>query len=116
MNHFYRIFQPFLTYYSIALIALIILYLFHKSPIILGLIIGIIGSFINTCIFEYYLWQSINKTKGHIKTGNMWRYLVAVICCVLWLLFRDNIHIIGILIGLLMSYVFIVFRPLIKQR
>ncbi|AVP35482.1 hypothetical protein DOS70_01690 [Staphylococcus felis] len=115
MNRFCSLFQPFLTYYSVILIGLIILYYVKPSTLVFGLIVGAIGSIINTCIFEYYLWRSLNKTTSHISTGNSWRYLVAIICCVIWLLFRENIHIIGILIGLLISYLFIVFRPIIKQ-
>ena len=53
MNRFSKMFQPFLTYYSTILVGLLILYVFKiQPPIVLGLIVGIIASIANTCIFE----------------------------------------------------------------
>lgn len=115
MKRFISFVQPFLSYYIVMFIVLLILYYFFNNAFILGLMVGLVGSLINTLIFEYYLNQSIKKTSGAISTGNGWRYFIAILCCVVWLLFKDQLHIIGILIGLLVSYVLIICRPLFKH-
>ncbi|HAR6104946.1 TPA: hypothetical protein I1665_001689 [Staphylococcus pseudintermedius] len=117
MNRFYKMFQPFLTYYATILVGLLILYsLDVQQPTVLGLIVGIIASIVNTCIFEYYLWRAKRFSAEPISTGNGWRYLVAILACVIWVLFQAQIHILGVLIGLMVSYVLMVFRPLLKKE
>lgn len=114
MSRFYNIFKHFLQYYLYLLIILGILYLFIPFPFILGLIIGVIGSVINTYIFETYLDKAKDEHTVHISTGNMWRYLVAILACILWFVFKPHINIIGILIGLMISYVVVIIRPFLK--
>ncbi|BAS45552.1 ATP synthase I [Staphylococcus schleiferi] len=117
MNRFSKMFQPFLTYYSTILVGLLILYVFKiQPPIVLGLIVGIIASFANTCIFEYYLERSKKTNVGHISTGSGWRFLIAILACTGWVFFQAQIHILGVLIGLMVSYVLMVFRPFIKSE
>ena len=60
--------------------------------------IGTCGSLVNTYIFEIYLAKSMHKETTQMSTGSTWRYLVAVIACVLWLFFKEHINIIGVLI------------------
>ncbi|WP_240624147.1 ATP synthase subunit I [Staphylococcus rostri] len=88
---------------------------FYHHTVVTGLLIGTLASIVNTAIFEYYLWRSQRQTTGPISTGNGWRYLVALVTCIVWVLHQSQIHIIGVLIGLMISYVLIVFRPLIKR-
>ena len=85
-------------------------------PFLLGLMIGTCGSLVNTYIFEIYLAKSMHKETTQMSTGSTWRYLVAVIACVLWLFFKEHINIIGVLIGLMISYIVIILRPLLQRE
>ena len=40
--------------------------------------------------------------------------LSRIIACIVWVVFKENVNIIGIMIGLMISYVLIIFRPLAK--
>ncbi|QLK86513.1 ATP synthase subunit I [Staphylococcus sp. 17KM0847] len=115
MKRFYKKSQPFLTYYSIIVMVLVILYLLYHHAFVAGLLVGTCASIINTFIFEYYLWRAQQQKIGHISTGNGWRYLVALVTCIVWVLNQSQIHIMGVLIGLMISYALVVFRPLIKR-
>ncbi|HED5964275.1 TPA: ATP synthase subunit I [Staphylococcus aureus] len=114
MSRFYNIFKQFIQYYFYLIIILGGLYLYTHHAFILGLIIGVIGSAINTCIFECYLAKAKRPDTMHISTGNMWRYLVAIIACMIWYLNKAHVSIIGIIIGLMISYVVVIIRPLLK--
>lgn len=114
MSRFYNIFKQFIQYYLYLLIILGGLYLYTHHAFILGLIIGVTGSAINTCIFECYLAKAKRPDTMHISTGNMWRYLVAIIACMIWYLNKAHVSIIGIIIGLMISYVVVIIRPLLK--
>ena len=116
MGRFYIIFKQYIQYYLYLLILLGILYLFSPHPFLLGLIIGTCGSLINTYIFECYLFHAQKADSNHISTGNMWRYLVAIVVCSIWFFFKDYINIIGVLIGLMISYIVIICRPLLNRE
>ena len=116
MSRFYIIFKQYIQYYLYILIVLGILYLIIPRPFILGLMIGTCGSLVNTYIFESYLAKAQQQDAIHISTGNIWRYLVAIIACLLWFFFKDHINIIGVLIGLMISYIVIILRPLLKRE
>lgn len=111
MIRFSIIFKRFLACYSLALIALVIFYFFSHYPFVLGLIIGTLGSLINTYIVEYYLTRAKDPEVHHVSTGSMWRYLVAVLACLTWVFFKDDVNIFGVLMGLLVSYILMVLRP-----
>lgn len=114
MSRFYNIFKQFIQYYFYLIIILGGLYLYTHHAFILGLIIGVTGSAINTCIFECYLAKAKRPDTMYISTGNMWRYLVAIIACMIWYLNKAHVSIIGIIIGLMISYVVVIIRPLLK--
>ena len=48
--------------------------------------IGTCGSLVNTYIFEIYLAKSMHKETTQMSTGSTWRYLVAVIACIMVIL------------------------------
>ncbi|MBO1199691.1 ATP synthase subunit I [Staphylococcus simiae] len=114
MSRFYNIFKQFIQYYLYILLILAIVYFFNHHPFILGLMIGIIASMVNTYIFEIYLDNAKKDDTMHISTGNMWRYLVAILACIIWYFNKETINIIGIIIGLMISYVVVIIRPLLK--
>lgn len=116
MSEFKANSKHLIKYYMIALGLLVVLYFIWTSPFILGLILGTIASTINTLIFEYYLARAKNPLTIHISTGNIWRYLVAFITCVLWYLFKEHINMLGVVLGLMVSYVIIICRSLLIKE
>ena len=116
MKRFFIIFNQYIQYYLYLLIVLIIVFFFTQSPFILGLIIGTVGSLLNTIIFEYYLAKAKRSDTIHISTGNIWRYLVAILACTLWVFFQDNINIFGVILGLMISYVVVTIKPFIHKK
>ncbi|MBL7566041.1 ATP synthase subunit I [Staphylococcus saccharolyticus] len=116
MSRFNIIFKQYIQYYLCLLIILGILYLIIPRPFILGLIIGACGSLVNTYIFESYLTRSRKHDTTHVATGSTWRYAVAIITCLLWFFCKEHINIIGVLIGLMISYIVIILRPLLQRE
>ena len=104
MRRFNIIFKQYLQYYLYILVIIGILYSISPHPFLLGLMIGTCGS------------KSMHKETTQMSTGSTWRYLVAVIACVLWLFFKEHINIIGVLIGLMISYIVIILRPLLQRE
>ncbi len=116
MKRFNIIFNQYIQYYLYGIIVLVIVFIFTCSPFILGLVIGTIGSLINTFTFEYFLAKAKEKDNIHISTGNVWRYLTVILACCIWVLFKDYINIFGVIVGLLISYVLIIFKPFIQKN
>ncbi|HLR18779.1 MAG TPA: ATP synthase subunit I [Staphylococcus sp.] len=116
MKRFNIIFNQYLQYYIYGIIVLLIVFIFTSSPFILGLIIGMIGSLFNTFTFEYYLAKAKQKDNIHISTGNVWRYLIVIIACCIWYFYQDYINIIGVVVGLMISYVLVVFKPFMHKK
>lgn len=116
MKRFNIIFNQYIQYYLYGIIVLVIVLIFTCSPFILGLVIGTVGSLINTFTFEYFLAKAKEKDNIHISTGNVWRYLTVILACCIWVLFKDHINIFGVIVGLLISYVLIIFKPFIQKN
>lgn len=116
MKPFNIIFKQYIQYYIYAVIVLIIVYFFTNSPFILGLIVGTIGSMLNTYTFEYYLMKAKRSDTLHISTGSVWRYLITLLACIIWLVFRSRMNIFGVVIGLMISYVLMVIRPWLHRE
>lgn len=116
MKRFNIIFKQYTQYYIYCIIVLVIVFIFTYSAFILGLIIGMIGSLINTFTFEYYLAEAKEKDNIHISTGNIWRYLVVILACTAWYFYKDHINIFGVVVGLMISYVLIVFKPFLHKK
>lgn len=116
MKRFNIIFNQYIQYYLYGIIVLVIVFIFTCSPFILGLVIGTGGSLINTFTFEYFLAKAKEKDNIHISTGNVWRYLTVILACCIWVFFKDHINIFGVIVGLLISYVLIIFKPFIQKN
>ncbi|MDN6571100.1 MAG: ATP synthase subunit I, partial [Staphylococcus equorum] len=84
MKRFNIIFQQYIQFYLYGIVVLLFVFIFTSSPFILGLIIGMIGSLINTFTFEFYLAKAKQKDNIHISTGNVWRYLIVILACCIW--------------------------------
>ena len=116
MRRFNIIFKQYLQYYLYLLVIVGILYSISPRPFFLGLMIGTCGSLVNTYIFESYLARSMKHDTTHVATGSTWRYAVAIITCLLWFFCKEHINIIGVLIGLMISYIVIILRPLLQRE
>ncbi len=88
MKQFNLIFKQYLQYYIYWLLALVVIAIFIPKPFIIGLIIGSFGSLINTYIFELYLSQAQKQETSQISTGGIWRFLVALVACIIWVYFK----------------------------
>ncbi|MBO1920051.1 ATP synthase subunit I [Staphylococcus xylosus] len=119
MRHSHETFQHLLNryikYYFYGIIVLLIVFIFTYSPFVLGLIIGTLGSLINTFTFEYYLEKAKRKTI-YIYQRATFGYLIVILSCCIWYFYKDQINIIGVVIGLMISYVLIVFKPFIHKK
>ncbi|UXR69141.1 MULTISPECIES: ATP synthase subunit I [unclassified Staphylococcus] len=115
MKRFYIKSQPFLTIYMSVIVILVVLNLLYHHTFVVGVLIGTLASMVNTTIFEYYLWRAQHRPSAPVSTGNGWRYLVAIVACTIWFFNQSAIHIVGVLIGLMISYALIIFRPLFKR-
>lgn len=116
MKRFSIIFKQYLQYYLFGIIVLFIVFIFTRSPVVLGLILGLTGSLCITYTFEYYLAKAKDKDNIHISTGNVWRYLTVIIACCIWVLYKEYINIFGVIVGLSVSYVLIILKPLIQKN
>lgn len=116
MKRFSIIFKQYLQYYLYGIIVLFIVFIFTRSPVVLGLILGLTGSLCITYTFEYYLAKAKYKDNIHISTGNVWRYLTVIIACCIWVLYKEYINIFGVIVGLSVSYVLIILKPLIQKN
>lgn len=116
MKRFNIIFNTYIKYYLMGIFVLLIVFIFTYSPFVLGLIVGTIGSLINTFTFEYYLSKAKAHDNIHISTGNIWRYLIAILACCIWYLYKDEINIFGVAIGLMVSYVLMIFKPFLSNN
>lgn len=116
MKRFSIIFKQYLQYYLYGIIVLFIVFIFTRSPVVLGLILGLTGSICITYTFEYYLAKAKDKDNIHISTGNVWRYLTVNIACCIWVLYKEYINIFGVIVGLSVSYVLIILKPLIQKN
>lgn len=115
MKQFNLIFKQYLQYYIYWLLALVVIAIFIPKPFIIGHIIGSFGSLINTYIFELYLSQAQKQETSQISTGGIWRFLVALAACIIWVYFKNQVNIIGVMIGLMISYLLIIFRPFLHK-
>lgn len=116
MKRFSIIFKQYLQYYLYGIIVLFIVFIFTRSPVVLGLILGLTGSLCITYTFEYYLAKAKDKDNIHISTGNVWRYLTVIIACCIWVLYKEYFNIFGVIVGLSVSYVLIILKPLIQKN
>ncbi|MEQ7791506.1 ATP synthase subunit I [Staphylococcus nepalensis] len=116
MKRFNIIFNQYIQYYLYSIIVLVIVFIFTYSEFILGLLIGTSGSICITFTFEYYLARAKEEDNIHISTGNIWRYLIVILACTLWYFYKDYINVIGVVVGLMISYVLIVFKPFLHKK
>ena len=114
MRRFSIIFKQFIQYYIYFLILLGVLSIIIPKPFILGLIIGTVGSLINTYIFELYLSRAKQPDNIHISTAIL-EVLSRYHCVRNMVLLKDYVNIIGVMIGLMFSYVLIILRSLLLK-
>lgn len=105
-------FKSYLHYFIFFIIILVVVYFFLKHEFILGLIIGTIASAVNLFSWEVYLNRAKNAESLQLSTGNWVRYLVTIVACCFWLKYPLIVDIIGILFGLMIAYVLIMFKSL----
>ncbi|MCG3400172.1 ATP synthase subunit I [Staphylococcus massiliensis] len=116
MKSFDSVFKRYIFFYICLVVTLTIIYIFTLHNLVLGLIVGTIASLINTYIFEIYLSRATKNDTSRVSTGSVWRYLVVILACLVWVIGTEQfVSIIGILFGILIAYILIVMRPVFKN-
>lgn len=110
MKFFKAYFKHFMKYLIILLFLGIIAYIFTSLPFFAGLCIGIIGSMVMTYNWYYNLRNAQLSDGEKVKTGTSTRMLVVIASCLIWVRFPETFNIIGILVGLLLTYALIFWR------
>lgn len=110
MKIFKGYFKNFMKYLIILLILSIIAYIFTSLPFFAGLCLGIIGSMILSYNWYYNLKTAQLSDGEKVKTGTLTRMLIVAAACLIWVRFPETLNIIGILVGLLLTYALIFWR------
>ena len=110
MKIFRGYFKFFMKYLIILLVLSIIAYIFTFLPFFAGLCVGIIGSMVMSFNWFYNFKNAQLEDGGKVKTGTFTRMLVVIAACLIWVRFPEIFNIIGILIGLLLTYALIFWR------
>lgn len=110
MQIFKGYFNHFMKYLIILLVFSIIAYIFTLSPFFAGLCIGIIGSMMLTYNWYYNLRTAQISDGEKVRTGSLTRMLIVIAACLIWVRFPETVSIIGILVGLLLTYALIFWR------
>lgn len=103
-----------MKYLIILLVLSIIAYIFTSLPFFAGLCIGIIGSMLLSYNWYYNLRNAQLSDDGKVKTGTLTRMLIVTATCLIWVRFPEAINIIGILVGLLLTYALIFWRAALE--
>jgi ATP synthase I chain. len=103
-------FKNFMKYLIILLILSIIAYIFTSLPFFAGLCLGITGSMLLSYNWYWNLRNAQLGDGGKVKTGTLTRMLIVTAACLIWVRFPETFNIIGILIGLLLTYALIFWR------
>lgn len=107
-------YKQFLKYLIILFFLSIIAYIFTLSTFFAGLSLGIIGSVFMSYNWFYHLRQAQDENGEKVKTGTMTRLLLVILLCLIWVRFPEIFNIFGILVGVLLTYLLIIWRALLE--
>lgn len=116
MSHFKTFFKAYLQYYLYLILVLAGVYALTTSTFVLGLIIGTIASCVSTFVWYHYLHRAIESDELYISSGMGVRFLIAVTACLFWVRFPEHINILGVGLGLMLTYVMILIHTIINLK
>ncbi|UBH08397.1 ATP synthase subunit I [Macrococcus armenti] len=110
MSEFKTFFNLYLKYFLCLIILLAIVYIFYRNSFVLGLIIGTIASAISSFVWHHNLLRAINSDALYVSSGMGIRFLIAIMACLFWVRYPDTFNILGIALGLMLTYVMIIIH------
>ncbi|MEE1108305.1 ATP synthase subunit I [Macrococcoides canis] len=110
MTEFKTFFKLYLKYFLCLIILLAVIYIFYRNSFILGLIIGTIASAISSFVWHHNLLRAINSHALYVSSGMGIRFLIAIMACLFWVRYPDTFNIVGIALGLMLTYVMIIIH------
>ncbi|MCE4957591.1 ATP synthase subunit I [Macrococcoides caseolyticum] len=110
MSEFHVFFKRYLQYFIYLILIFVIIGVFTKSSFVLGLVIGTVASAISTFVWYHYLSRAINSEGLYISSGMGIRFLIAIMACLFWVRYPDTFNIVGIALGLMLTYVMIIIH------
>ncbi|MCG1009895.1 hypothetical protein J4760_07655 [Salinicoccus sp. ID82-1] len=112
MLFFRRFSHHFLRFLLFPLIISLLIYLFTFSSFAAGLALGTLASIMLLLNWYYNLEKAYKTEDGRIRTGTIARLVIVIVTCLFWVRFPDVFSIFGIALGLLLSYIMILFRAI----
>lgn len=110
MTEFKTFFKLYLKYFLCLIVLLAVIYIFNRNSFILGLIIGTIASAISSFVWHHNLLRAISSDALYVSSGMGIRFLIAVMACLFWVRFPEMINLLGIALGLMLTYVMIIIH------
>lgn len=110
MSEFKTFFKLFLQYFIYLILIFFMIYMLTHSDFVLGLIIGTVASAISTFVWYHNLSKAINSDALYVSSGMGIRFLIAVMACLFWVRYPDTFNLLGIALGLMLTYVMIIIH------
>lgn len=111
-----RFYQYFLKFLLIPLLLGIFLLFLYDSPVIVGFVLGTTVSIILLGNWYYHLEKAQGENVERVKTGTVTRVLIVIVACLIWYRFMDDINIFGMILGLALTYILMMYRAITEMR
>lgn len=108
MSEFKTFFKQYLQYFIYLILILLLIAMFTHNDFVLGLVIGTVASAISTFVWYHNLSRAIKSDALYISSGMGIRFLIAVMACLFWVRYPDTFNLLGIALGLMLTYVMII--------
>lgn len=111
-----RFYQYYLKFLLFPLLLGIFLLFLYDSPMIVGFVLGTTVSIILLANWLYHLEKAKQENVERVKTGTVTRVLIVIVACLIWYRFMDEINMFGMLAGLSLTYILMLYRAIIEMR
>ncbi|CAD2072113.1 ATP synthase subunit I [Phocicoccus pinnipedialis] len=115
MTVFKAFLRHFVIYFAIFMLIFLAWYFITKSSIALGLILGTVISIFMAFSWYVNLRRAYDEDETNIRTGSATRIILVILACVIWYKFNEYINIFGVLFGLLLTYILILYHATTTQ-
>lgn len=115
MTVFKAFLKHFVIYFAIFIAVFTAWYLITNSSIALGLLVGTVISIFMAFSWYINLWRAYDSHTTKVRTGSATRVILVLLACMIWYRFNDYINILGVLLGVLLTYVLIIFHAINTQ-
>ena len=109
---FRRFSHHFLKFLLPLLFISLLIRLFTGSSFAAGFALGTSASILLLLNWYYNLEKAYDPGEEKIRTGTIARLVIVIVTCLFWVRFPEIFSIFGIALGLLLSYIMILFRAI----